>query len=123
METVIVKIRKKTLNSGDSKKIVDEILQYLEPKKNEFVKWESVLKEKLANEKLKYTPERRLILKTICNLNRIFCVDDIHTKSLQELQICRATVQNAVILFEKYGIIEKTSPSVRFGTNYFELKS
>ena len=78
-----------------------------------------LLNDYLDAHHLKHTPERVIILASVCRLQR-FTIHELRD-SLTEFAISRATVYNTLLLFEKANIIIRLEKEFGVRTTQYEL--
>ena len=78
-----------------------------------------LLCEYIETHKLRHTNERKLILSSVCSLQR-FSVEELRL-SLTSLTISRATVYNALVLMEKAGIVHRLEKDFGKRAGQYEL--
>lgn len=79
-----------------------------------------LLSEYIDAHKLRHTNERKLILSSVCSLQR-FSVEELRL-SLTSLTISRATVYNALITMEKAGIVHRLEKDFGKRSVQYELR-
>ena len=79
-----------------------------------------LLSEYIDKHKLRHTNERKLILSSVCSLQR-FSVEELRL-SLTSLTISRATVYNALITMEKAGIVHRLEKDFGKRSVQYELR-
>ena len=79
-----------------------------------------LLNEYIDKHKLRHTNERKLILSSVCSLQR-FSVEELRL-SLTSLTISRATVYNALITMEKAGIVHRLEKDFGKRSVQYELR-
>ena len=68
-----------------------------------------ILNQYLEKHKLRKTPERNIILEEIYKLNTHFDVEELFKKISKKNKISKATIYNAIELFQKLELITKRS--------------
>jgi len=122
-ETLVIKIRKSTLETGSAEDVYKEAKNYLDNKPSElfYTLKERLTKHLLENKKIE-TQERIKILEAICNKKGCFSSVDIHSIVLKDLHISIRTIRRTLNLFVNSGILVRIKKEdLLFDPFYYEI--
>lgn len=120
MEEVLIKIKRKTIDSGCPLSVYKEINEFLKNEQPDG-RFEQIKATLEANHH-KMTAERKTIIKAAQKANRLFTIDEVHKIALKNLFICKSSIANTISILEQHNIIQRHEVELKFGKRLYFFK-